>query len=1087
VRELADMIPSNQAVPPRNFLNNVKAGKYPAELQPRDYDNKPGEQNKVWNHAHAMETRYYLSNHPDATNGPPTVTEGNIGINGTGRLMSLQASTHVGTYPKYRAALLDAADQFGIDRATVQGMKQPVLVRVVGMDPRSPEAKAFARVGNHPPTQAQSPTRIAAGLSEDILTDETIRALRMGGEETFSTMVSDRSKGRAFREKMYERMPDTMRDQYFDADQMLTEAGKELVTNMMVLKLLPVRLVEELSAERKQMLRSVEAAVPQLLKLRADKGEFDVTPALKKALQVLADDPSLKTPADAQDYFDQFTMNFENPEGAAQRRAVDPATRMMIDFLLTKGNSSKEFRKGLVSLASGSRASKGLLGMLQASDSAFDPAENAAAHLGVKRRAGARFGPEKGDTQPLGVEPDVLGGELPAPPDRGGPQAGGIPRRPGEQTPAGVNLIGSLGRTRPEPKEYALGKETVDATRRAEDFLRPIDQPARKIAAAARKENQVAWDEALARHAQNPRAVLDLMDELARESRPITSTEGALLLQRRIALSNELRRPRALIDPAADERERNLWAEVDRVDETVRRAGTELGRGLAFFRQLAADDYSLTSLTRRATAARKKPLTPEEQEKVAAVAAEVDATTKAAEGEGAPAGEKGDKLDLEIAADKAKLKARFIINEFTEAAKPVHHRIMGRVFDLFGLGRALVTGFDLPPLFRQGATATFGRTRQSLTAFREGLKAIRSERDFDRAQKELMARPNGVLYEQSGLALLDTHTRPDETFLSRLMADLPAHAGRVPLVGGLLKPAAHALQATQRGYTAYLNRLRADLFDLYLPQVMTANKGTSTGAELTHIANGVNVMTGYSKLPGGLERGAATLAQVLFSPRYLTSRFKLLAGQPVLGAPSAATRQLFAREYARALAGVGAMYALLSLQDEAKVTFDPRSTDFGKIKIGNTRLDPLAGLAQLTVFGSKVTTGEEVKPSTGHVVDLRGPKRAYGSGGVGDVMLRFGRTKLAPVPGGVIDRAVGTTVGGDPVTTPLQLRGFAVPMSVQDVIDALEDQGASRGTALSLLALVGMGTQTYAAGEKKQPPGTVRERLERVGRQIGLR
>jgi len=63
------------------------------------------------------------------------------------------------------------------------------------------------------------------------------------------------------------------------------------------------------------------------------------------------------------------------------------------------------------------------------------------------------------------------------------------------------------------------------------------------------------------------------------------------------------------------------------------------------------------------------------------------------------------------------------------------------------------------------------------------------------------------------------------------------------------------------------------------------------------------------------------------------------------------------RQYTYAmLRSIGAWWAIAQLGSMmgGKVTTDPNNPDFGKIKIGDTRLDPGAGFAQFLVLGSRV-------------------------------------------------------------------------------------------------------------------------------------
>jgi hypothetical protein len=264
---------------------------------------------------------------------------------------------------------------------------------------------------------------------------------------------------------------------------------------------------------------------------------------------------------------------------------------------------------------------------------------------------------------------------------------------------------------------------------------------------------------------------------------------------------------------------------------------------------------------------------------------------------------------------------------------------------------------------------------------------------------------------------------------------------------------------SNRAFVTFLNKLRADSFDA---MVATLGKDKPLNdAELGAISNYINVATGRGNL--GRAAGAAeTLATVFFSPRLAASRFQLLAGQPLYHG-SLRTRTLVAKEYARMLVGLGVIYGLGQLAG-ATVETDSKSADFGKLRFGNTRVDPMAGLSQATVVLSRVGTGETVT-QRGQTVPIRG-KVPYGAATTPDIIGRFLRTKLSPVIGTSLDVATGKNVVGEEVTPGSAVANVVTPLSFQDIKDVMEDNGIPKGIAIQLLSIFGMGVQSY--GQKQR-------------------
>lgn len=600
------------------------------------------------------------------------------------------------------------------------------------------------------------------------------------------------------------------------------------------------------------------------------------------------------------------------------------------------------------------------------------------------------------------------------------------------------------------PHETALANAQVDRDR-ARDGL-----PA--IFSEARKANPQTWDEAMSILDHDPRAAARLVDSLVEAPRATTSIENALLLHERVALSNEHRRAMheanragmakdmAGFDRAAA-KEADFLARIDRLDRVIRQTGTEWGRAGQFRRQLVREDYSLSSMLGRAKLAKGgKELTAEEKAEVVALQSKIEELeAKLAASEGPKPTEVA---DVRIAVRNAKAKFADMTQRLKIESLPIHRRILGGIGETFNAIRSLITSFDLSAVFRQGGFFTFGRPLTAAKAVPEMLRSFHSELGFDRAKDALDQRPNRELYDQAGLYLADRAglSKQEEAFVGRWTK-------KIPLVA-----------ASERAYTAFLNRIRADVFDAMTGLTIG---GRPSLAEAKAIAHFINVATGRGTL-GAFEKAATPLANLFFSPRYAVSRFQLLAGQPFFGG-NAKTRGFIAKEYARALGGLAAFYAIASvLNSDEKITFDPRSSDFGKVRFGKTRLDPLAGLSQTAVFVARIVAGDKVS-ADGKVIPLRehgGKKVPFGGDTVSDVIKNFIRGKLAPIPGAAVDVADRKNMIGEPTTAPGVVGRLAIPLAARDVYEAMVDQGMPRGLAISMLAILGMGTQTYEPRKK---------------------
>jgi len=397
-----------------------------------------------------------------------------------------------------------------------------------------------------------------------------------------------------------------------------------------------------------------------------------------------------------------------------------------------------------------------------------------------------------------------------------------------------------------------------------------------------------------------------------------------------------------------------------------------------------------------------------------------------------------DKLSFEANQAKADWHKALMLDRLAKRSVPA--KILGGIGEVLNTSRAILTSMDLSAVLRQGGFIAFGHPVRALKSFPAMFRAFRSEAGQHAVDREIVSRKNYPIYNQSKLYLSEHGqklSQMEEAYMSRW-------ADKIPLVAG-----------SQRAYVTFLNKLRADSFDAMAKSL--GRTGELTPVEANAISNFINVSTGRGSL-GMKENALVGLNTVFFAPRYVASRFQLLAGQPLYRGTTR-TRVAVAKEYGRFLIGVAVVYALAKM-DGATIEQDPRSSDFGKIKYGNTRIDPMAGLLQNTVLLSRLATGE-IKPAKGGIVPIRGDKVPFGGSDATDVVTRFLRSKLSPAIGTGLNLLTGKDVVGQPVTAASTAENLLIPLSLQDIYATMIEQGVPRGTALSILSIFGMGLQNY--------------------------
>lgn len=389
--------------------------------------------------------------------------------------------------------------------------------------------------------------------------------------------------------------------------------------------------------------------------------------------------------------------------------------------------------------------------------------------------------------------------------------------------------------------------------------------------------------------------------------------------------------------------------------------------------------------------------------------------------------------------------------EFT--TEVLAHQPMLQRFKEFGLDaanvpRAVMSSFDLSAPFRQGVFF-IGRPKQFFPAFREMFKAFGSEKAYEAIQEAITKRPSFELMDESGLAITDmggVATR-EERFSSNL-------AEKIPLLGV-------GVRSSGRAYNAFLTKLRADVFDDLITKATAQGLDPENDLALAKsIAKFVNVGTGRGDLPAFLAGAGPFLNTILFSPKLMSSRLTLLNPMYYVKQPPFVRKE--ALKSMLSFAGTGATVASLAKLAGADVSLDPRGSDFGKIRIGNTRIDVWGGFQQYIRMATQLATGEYKSATSGKEYTLGEgykPTTRY------DILLRQVESKLAPLPSFATTILKQQNYKGEPVSIPKEVAERFTPMVVTDMIELAKDDPSLM--PLAGLATFGVGVQNFRPTEKE--------------------
>jgi hypothetical protein len=247
-------------------------------------------------------------------------------------------------------------------------------------------------------------------------------------------------------------------------------------------------------------------------------------------------------------------------------------------------------------------------------------------------------------------------------------------------------------------------------------------------------------------------------------------------------------------------------------------------------------------------------------------------------------------------------------------------------------------------------------------------------------------------------------------------------------------------RASNRAYSGFLNTLRADRFEnMILNYEKMGMDPYNDPKLLQYTADFISTATGRATL-GSFEAAAETLNKYSFSVRFAKSRLDMGVLAPVrwAKAPTAIKKEVAKSLVSQAL--YTSSFLTLAHAAGAEVTLDPTSSDFGKAKIGNIRMDTMAGMQQPMVATVRILSRLSTSPTTQKTTELGEGYRP--ETGV-DVAANFTRSKLSPWTGLGYDAVLkGKTISGKDTMEEMQrvdLDNYYFKMLAPNLVSTLSD------------------------------------------------
>jgi len=457
-------------------------------------------------------------------------------------------------------------------------------------------------------------------------------------------------------------------------------------------------------------------------------------------------------------------------------------------------------------------------------------------------------------------------------------------------------------------------------------------------------------------------------------------------------------------------------------------------------------------------------------------------------------------LDKNLEIEKVQYEAMHAIEKANRATWNTGQWIGQGLLEATSLiPKSLQLGLELSFFKRQGFF--YGRSHpiKAFMAAVEAIPAVFSQRLALASMEDIESRPNAKEYHLAQIDFTQVHgpkAKLEEMFQSSVIQWLESTEGKLFLP---LRTWAKLYAAFERGNRTFANIMKADLYDIQKRDTLAAREffGSSTEWTENDIKQAGRTANIFSGRGTGIRGGNPWLDFLFLARRWAWSRiqadfvvpFQLMTPKSI-GQWNAdrGMRVALAKLYIQTLLGHATklaiaywVYMLLAGDDEEKkptLEFDPRSSDAGALRIGETRLKDEGGLMPAIVLASRIATGT-MKTSSGEIKSIYGEDVQWGGKTAADFIIDFARYKLGSGPSAILEWASGRDAIGNVVSKTDIVTSRLTPLTAKEIVAAEKELGVKQGTMAALDAFFGVSVSTYGPRTKFREANAT-ERQEQI-------
>jgi hypothetical protein len=324
-------------------------------------------------------------------------------------------------------------------------------------------------------------------------------------------------------------------------------------------------------------------------------------------------------------------------------------------------------------------------------------------------------------------------------------------------------------------------------------------------------------------------------------------------------------------------------------------------------------------------------------------------------------------------------------------------------------------------------------------SFIDFAKTVGNKNAFDALRADVYSRENYLNGKYEAAKVIAKHEEQYPTSLP----------DRIPLIGKVFK-------ASEVAFKGSGLRMRTDLFDLLEKNAKGNGVNTTDSAWLKDTGKMINALTARGQWG---KRGEGTFVRIfLWAPKMLKANLDVMSMHGLgAGFKTNWARKQAAINLLKIVGETATVMMIAKAINPDSVEPNPTSSDYGKIKIGETRFDITGGKAAIVTLAARLIKNHSKSATT----DLITPYgEGYGERSRFDAILDFLMNKVTPPISLITQWLKGETRQGEEFTIGRSVYSGFTPISLQNFID-LKDGVSADKIAGAIIDIIGISANTY--------------------------